>query len=185
MPPFWQYFLRLLARGGSPSRTPKDANHGHPRTFPCITAVFGDRWEGPSSPSWTPGKPTPYGGRRPGPRRGSTCSGRERKGRRAHLCPQKGANRRPCRLFPAKPPFLGATEGADDPPSWTPSHAGAVMGAKAMAPSWQYLCLPLKEPFFHTRKKYCHKRGHGPRPPSGRRLGGRAAITGGAGYERR
>ena len=30
----------------SPSRTPKDANHGHPRTFPCITGVSGDRGSG-------------------------------------------------------------------------------------------------------------------------------------------
>jgi len=38
--------LVRAVRQTSPSRTLKDANHGHPRTFPCITAVYGDRWEG-------------------------------------------------------------------------------------------------------------------------------------------
>jgi hypothetical protein len=36
MPPFWQYFSRLQnKRQTSPSRTPKDVNHGHPSIFPC------------------------------------------------------------------------------------------------------------------------------------------------------
>jgi hypothetical protein len=41
MPPLWQYFVTLREGQTSPSRTPKNANHGHPRTFPCIEAVLG------------------------------------------------------------------------------------------------------------------------------------------------
>jgi len=45
--------ISALQEPDEPSRTPKDMNHGPPRTFPCITAVSGGRGEGPSS-SWTP-----------------------------------------------------------------------------------------------------------------------------------
>jgi hypothetical protein len=31
----WQYFSRLLNSQTSPSRTPKDVNHGHPSIFTC------------------------------------------------------------------------------------------------------------------------------------------------------
>ena len=45
MPPFWQYFSRLLKkRQTCPSRTPKGANHGPPSLFPCKrTASRGPR----------------------------------------------------------------------------------------------------------------------------------------------
>ena len=51
-------------RQTSPSRTPKDVNHGPPRPFPCITAVSGDRGKGPSSPV---SDPSVMGGRGPCP----------------------------------------------------------------------------------------------------------------------
>ena len=47
MPPLWQYFLRLQRGRRGPFRTPKGANHGPPRTFPCITVFSRDREEGP------------------------------------------------------------------------------------------------------------------------------------------
>jgi hypothetical protein len=71
--------------------------------------------------------------RRAMPRCGSTCARSETRQTSPFRTP-KGVNRGPHGLSPAKRVFLGSAEGGHDPPSWTPGHAGAVMGGRRPRP---------------------------------------------------
>jgi hypothetical protein len=48
--------------------------------------------------------------------------------------PPKGADRGPLLPFPCKPASSRGRRRGDDPPSWTPSQAGAVMEGEGPAP---------------------------------------------------
>jgi hypothetical protein len=111
-PPLWQYLARLLSQSSS-SAHPK-ASAPAPRAIsPAKRQLLRvPRW-GHGRRSWTPScrrlRLCGSWERRPCPRCGSTCSGRE-KGRQAHRCPKERGWCTPT-FPPANRPFLGRSKG--------------------------------------------------------------------------
>jgi hypothetical protein len=79
--PLGQVLLAAVTKADESIPAPKARGSRTPELFPCKPAFSRGAAKGPSSPSWTPGKPTPDGGGRPCPRCGNLSWLRRQAGR--------------------------------------------------------------------------------------------------------